>query len=626
WQLAHTLARFRLGSGDAAGAQKYLRRAARSPDLPDVGPETVEVLRGLAVLSAGLQRMDDAAEAYARLVPFLSGEKAGLDFTTRMALLSDERTAPLTTARLLAGAGRNESAAEAFQLAVTLDAGSPGSVLGTPNEAPARVQLAGLLTAIGRPEDAIAEIGRLLDGAAGSPADPAPAVAAAALVLQKALRDLERGSEVVGRLAALRDRYPDNPQLAVTLAAARAEAGDLERAETELSDWTEREPGVWAPLAGVRRLRGDAAGWIDAVAQAATKTGADPETERQRAARDETFRDAVLDAVPPVDPTPPGENDGGLARAKEITRAQLAAAAGRVDEVEAGLRSALARDEDLRFDAYLTLISALNLLDAAEQAAAVAEEALKDDGLDDPALGRRRAEFLAVRAQLHQRAGETDAAVEKLEQAEKLTPANPYFAFQAGVAKYLENKAEDAVRLLDRAVEKSDALPNGGGDVGQQARSLLSALLVRRGEVQRGEDLLVKQLSFTPNDPGTLNDLGYLWADRGKNLARAERMIRVAVASEPDNAAYLDSLGWVLLKRGKAEEARAPLERAAELATKQGQGTDGTIWSHLGDLWQALGEPKQARDAWKAALQQANTAEPKDEAMIRELQKKLGRE
>ena len=123
-----------------------------------------------------------------------------------------------------------------------------------------------------------------------------------------------------------------------------------------------------------------------------------------------------------------------------------------------------------------------------------------------------------------------------------------------------------------------------------------------------------------------LNDLGYLWADRGVNLPRAERMIRAAVAAEPDNAAYLDSLGWVLLKRGKPSEAQAPLERAAKLATEQGQDGDGTIWAHLGDLWSALGEPRQARDAWGAALQRANTAEEKDEAMIRSLKKKLGRE
>ena len=54
------------------------------------------------------------------------------------------------------------------------------------------------------------------------------------------------------------------------------------------------------------------------------------------------------------------------------------------------------------------------------------------------------------------------------------------------------------------------------------------------------------------------NDLGYLYAEQGKNLEKAEAMIRKAVADEPENSAYLDSLGWVLFKRGKAKEAIDP--------------------------------------------------------------------
>ena len=231
WQLARTLARLRLGAGDAAGAQAYLKRAASSPEFPAVGPEAGEVLRGLAVLSAGLNRFADAADAYARLLPLMSGEAGGLDFRTRTALLSDARTAPLIAARVLSGTGRHEAAAAAFRLALSLEAGSPGSVLGTKEEPAARVQLATVLVAGGEPEQALEEVRTLLKGRAGEPTDPAPAAAAAALVLQRALKDLDRVSETVGRLAALRDRFPQDLGLAVTLAAARADAGDLPRAE-----------------------------------------------------------------------------------------------------------------------------------------------------------------------------------------------------------------------------------------------------------------------------------------------------------------------------------------------------------------------------------------------------------
>ncbi|QDT17965.1 tetratricopeptide repeat protein [Alienimonas californiensis] len=623
WQLARTLARLKLGAGDAAGAQKYLKRAALSPDLPKVGPEAAEVLRGYAVLSAGLQQFEDAAEAYSRLLPLMSGAEGGLDFRTRTALLSDARTAPLVAARILTGVGRPVDAVKAFRLALTLEAGAPGSVLDTPEEPAARVQLATVLIAADQPAEALAEIDRLLTDV---PAEASDAIAAAALVIQKALQDLDRKGEIVDRLTALHEQFPENVAVAVSLAAARADAGDLERAEEELEALVEQEPTVWLPLSTVRRLRGDAVGWLDAVAQAKAAGLDNTDPEPVRAARNETFRDAVLEAVPVVDPTPKDQDDGGVARAREITRAQLAASAGRAEEVEAGLRSALERERSRRFDAYLTLISVLNDLEQDERAAAVADEALADAGLDDPDLGARRAEFLTIRAQLHRQAGDTDAAVETLRKAEALTPKNPFFAYQAGIARFVDGDSDAAEEELERALKLAEPLPDGGGELGKQVRSLLSALLVRKGDFERGAGLLEEQLRLTPDDPGTLNDLGYLWADRGMNLPRAERMIRAAVAAEPDNAAYLDSLGWVLLKRGKPQEAREPLERAGKLSVERGQEGDGTIWSHLGDLWAALNEPQQARDAWKAALQRANTAEEKDEELIRSLKKKLGRE
>ena len=626
WQLARTLAQLKLAGGDAAAAQAYLKRAALSPDLPAAGAETAQVLRGFALLSVGLERFEDAAEAYARLIPLMGGEAGGLDFRTRAALLSDQRTGPLFAARILSGVQRFGDAAKAYRLALSLDPGSPGSVTGTDDEVAARLQLATTLAADGQAEEALNEVRTLLAGEADTPADPSEAVAPAALVLQKALTDLDRGDEVVGRLATLLERFPDNVRLAVSLAAARAEAGDLERAEEDLIELVKTEPSVWIPLSTVRRLRGDAAGWLNAIARAKALGLDDTAAEPVRAARDEEFRDKVLEAVPPVDPTPADEDEDGLARSKEITRAQLAAVAERPDEVEAGLRSALTRDRSRRFEAYLTLISVLNDLGKEGRAAEIADEVLTDDGLDDPTLGARRAEFLTIRAQLHSQAGETDAAVETLRAAEKAAPNNPFFAYQAAIARLADGNREAAEVELERVLTLAAPLPNGGGDLAKQARLLLSSLLVRRGKVERGEELLETQLALTPDDAGVLNDLGYLWADRGVNLPRAERMIRAAVAAEPDNAAFLDSLGWVLLKRGKPREAKAPLERAAKLAVEQGQAGDGTIWSHLGDLWAALNEPKQARDAWKAALQRANTAEEKDEAMIRSLKQKLGRE
>ena len=63
-----------------------------------------------------------------------------------------------------------------------------------------------------------------------------------------------------------------------------------------------------------------------------------------------------------------------------------------------------------------------------------------------------------------------------------------------------------------------------------------------------------------PMMPARNNDLGYLYAEQGKNLEKAEAMIRKALLEDKSNRAYLDSLGWVLFKRGKAKEALEPLD------------------------------------------------------------------
>jgi len=89
-----------------------------------------------------------------------------------------------------------------------------------------------------------------------------------------------------------------------------------------------------------------------------------------------------------------------------------------------------------------------------------------------------------------------------------------------------------------------------------------------------------------------------MWADRGMNLSRARDLIKRAVASEPDNAAYLDSLGWVMFKEQKYRSALRHVLKAIQLSPEP----DATLLDHLGDIHAALGEVTAAREAWKKSL------------------------
>ena len=628
WRLARTLAAKALEAGENEAAFRFVRRAATSPELPDAGPERAATLRAYALLSVRLNRPGDAGDAFEALLPLMSGEAGGLDFRTRRALLSDPGTAPLTVARVLLAADRPAAAAEAFGLALAAAAGDPGGVAGGPNEAPARAARAAALQRAERPEEALAELDRLVALPAGGATDPVNVLGAAATVLSQSLADLDRSAEAVPALEGWLDRHAGVDGLTLALAAARADAGDLAAAERDLRAYLAQNPDGpgRVTLASVLRQRGEPAAWLATLAESAALGEAEEPRTREKlaAAEDEAFRDAVLDAVPAVDPAPADAEgrEADAAFAAEATRAELAAAAGRADEVETGLRSAARRAPDRRFDLLLTLAGVFSDADRPDDAARVVDEALADDGLDDPALGGRRAEFLVVRAQLHRDAGETDAALDKLDAAEALRPGNPFFPFQKAVALLGTDRTEETIAELERVLSLT-----GEGDLAKNSRLILSSLLVRRGDpgsddARRGEELLQEQLRLTPDDPTVANDLGYLWADRGVRLGEAEALIRRALAADPENSATLDSLGWVLFKQGRLEEAKAPLLKAGKLS-KNG---DGTIWSHLGDLWNALGETQAARDAWRSALQRANTAEVKDERLIESLKAKLGRE
>ncbi|MBE2179298.1 MAG: tetratricopeptide repeat protein [Chthoniobacterales bacterium] len=104
-------------------------------------------------------------------------------------------------------------------------------------------------------------------------------------------------------------------------------------------------------------------------------------------------------------------------------------------------------------------------------------------------------------------------------------------------------------------------------------------------------------LEADENYAPALNYLGYMWAERGENLVQAEDFIRRAVAGEPDNPAFLDSLGWVLFQQGRYHEALPPLEQASKLSSP----ADPTIEEHLGDALDKLGRRHEAIKAWDRA-------------------------
>ncbi len=98
-------------------------------------------------------------------------------------------------------------------------------------------------------------------------------------------------------------------------------------------------------------------------------------------------------------------------------------------------------------------------------------------------------------------------------------------------------------------------------------------------------------------NPYVLNYLGYSLADRDESLEEAERLIVKAVEQMPNNGAFVDSLGWVLYRQGRFEEALEQMELAIKL-----EPLDPVVMDHLGDVYWQVGRKREAKFQWNRAL------------------------
>jgi tetratricopeptide (TPR) repeat protein len=126
----------------------------------------------------------------------------------------------------------------------------------------------------------------------------------------------------------------------------------------------------------------------------------------------------------------------------------------------------------------------------------------------------------------------------------------------------------------------------------------------RKGDCAQAEHCFEECLRYSPDFAEALNYLGFMWADRGEKLDRARDLIGKAVKIDPKNAAYLDSMGWVLFK---LRELKPALDHVLD-AIRLSDEPDPVLYDHLGDIYSAMGQNDKAIEAWNKAL----SLEPND--------------
>ncbi len=191
-----------------------------------------------------------------------------------------------------------------------------------------------------------------------------------------------------------------------------------------------------------------------------------------------------------------------------------------------------------------------------------------------------------------------DQALAAAQEAARLEPKSPRMHTREAWVLFQAQRLPEArakyIELLDRFDSDHTSLENR--EVMRDIRMALSAIDVERKETAAAEEWLQQTLDEFPEDIGAYNDLGYLWSDQGKHLNRSLQMIQLAIEAEPDNIAYLDSLGWAFYRLGRYDEAIPPLEQATASSD-----ADGVILDHLGDAYVKANQPIKAVETWRKA-------------------------
>lgn len=187
------------------------------------------------------------------------------------------------------------------------------------------------------------------------------------------------------------------------------------------------------------------------------------------------------------------------------------------------------------------------------------------------------------------------------------------------VACYKQDEAEKALSLLQQV--DSDSFPVATGyfyyKFGEKEKGLkilkkaaceqnnyqawyyLGVIYEREKQEEKAEEAFLNVLDLKPNHADALNYLAYMWALKKKNLEKALEFAKKAVSMEPENYAFVDTLGWVYYVMGKIEEALPYIEKAAKLAEEE--GGDEEVYSHLVEIYKKLGKLEEAA-VWSEKL------------------------
>lgn len=613
--------------GDHANVESILKAVLANPRLNRPSPGHLLAEFELGKLYADrLQQNDKAAEAYAQVLESLDEKVANrLTPVDQMRILGDDPAeAYLEFGRVFLKAKKYDLAIKAFRHGLVYDDENSQLAL----------NLAEALLGAGQGDRAL----EIVDGyLKRQPQGPE-----AYELIEKILTALHREAEITPRLEDAAKADSKNLPLQYALADRYHKIGQVDKAEAIYKSLLAAQPSPdgYGALAASLLKRRKVDELLKVFVEALSKPSGYEAVKKHLEAvvKDPSLADGILDAgLKMLSAEPPQ-----IPASSVQILAAIAKDTGKSEKLVPILRVLLKQNPNPQI--YREIAHSLgDEMHKYDEAAATVNEMLTR--FPD----ERNARTLISLGEYLHRAGQYDKSIESIREGLKLEPQNPEGQVVLGWSLVLSGKLDEGFDSLRGAIKNDpgnvffnrlygslltqfgrneqaialykdllERFPNNE-ELVEAAHSGLSVAYVNLGDYAKGEAELEVLFQRNPEDPGVNNDLGYLYADQGKNLEQAESMIRKALQGRPNEGAYLDSLGWVLYKRNKFQEAVEPLEKAVKQLTG---GGDATIYEHLGDVYFRLQENAKAKDAWERAEQAAKKAIPSDKRLL-EIRKKL---
>ena len=457
----------------------------------------------------------------------------------------------------------------------------------TPNETLLKFNLARIAARRGQAQEALAGLKPYLNSGLTSEGSMPYQL------LADVLKKLGKEGELLDRLEKLHAADPSNAALSYSLAEQYFKAGRMEKAEPLYLELSIKSPTTLAyrSLAEIYRKGREYEKLLTLLGRVLTVAG-------------------TLDVLGPE--AKPLTADAGLfGELVKAGRKRAQNAMAKVEFSEFEVLATLAQEQKQHqaADEFFELALKADPTKAAEVLLAWGIGLLLEDrpadaakvfqrGLDMKALPDSSATFqyylagaLAAADQIEPALAAARKAEEKKKDSARFASRLPWILFRA---KRYDEARQAYQQLFSRFGGERNSVETLA--VLREARLTMSALCVAQDRLDEGEEWLEQVLDEYPDNVGAYNDLGFLWADENKHLDRALKMIVAAVAAEPENRAYRDSLGWIYYRLGRVSEAVVELEKAVD--EKQ---PDATVLEHLGDVYQKLGTLDKARAAWGRA-------------------------